>query len=202
MKKKSMIYPTIFMLVLAFVLTFALAALNEFTKPVVAFNAQVEQQAKILYVFDIETPDNEAETISKVFEENVTQEDYWEGMPLYKHEENGQVIAYAVPFNGPGLWGGIEGYVGVDAALEKIIGLDFIQQDETPGLGGRIEEAPYKEQYRDVDISTASQGNYVVNRPAPAGNIDAISGATQTSNFVVNMINEDLDTFINERGGN
>ncbi|MFR7871649.1 MAG: FMN-binding protein, partial [Fenollaria timonensis] len=55
---------------------------------------------------------------------------------------------------------------------------------------------PYKNQFRGLDISNYTDKNIVVNRPASGGNIDAISGATQTSTFVVNMINEDLDEFI------
>ena len=41
-----------------------------------------------------------------------------------------------------------------------------------------------------------------MNNPAPGGNIDAISGATQTSDAVVNMVNEDLANFIEMKGGN
>ncbi len=106
------------------------------------------------------------------------------------------LLAYAVPINGPGLWGSISGYIGVSEDLTKTTGLEFIKQDETPGLGGRITEDAYKNQFRGLDISNYTDKNIVINRPASGGNIDAISGATQTSTFVVNMINEDLDEFI------
>ena len=38
-------------------------------------------------------------------------------------------------------------------------------------------------------------------RPAQGGNIDAISGATQTSTYVENMVNEDLGAFIEDMKG-
>lgn len=201
MNKKSVMYSTVFMVVLAFILTFVLASLNSYTKPIVSFNAKVEKQSKILYVFGIKPENNDGETISKTFDKYVEEEDYKDGFSLYKYKENGEVVAYAVPFDGPGLWGNIEGYVGIDANLSKIVGVDFIKQDETPGLGGRIAEDSYKEQFRSIDISKASEGKYIINHPASGGNIDAISGATQTSNFVVKMINEDLQKFIDERRG-
>ncbi|NMB15255.1 MAG: NADH:quinone oxidoreductase, partial [Gallicola sp.] len=37
--------------------------------------------------------------------------------------------------------------------------------------------------------------------PADGGNVDAIAGATQTSTFVINMLNEDITEFIKSKGG-
>lgn len=199
-KKKSLLYPAIFMLVLSLVLTAILAAINAYTKPIVDFNADIEQKGKILSVFDIDPGSEDSEVIDKVFNENIVEEDY-EGKPLYLYQENGETLAYGVPFDGPGLWGGIEGYIGINSELNTITGIEFIQQEETPGLGGRIEEDPYKNQYRNLDISSPIGERYVINRPQEGGNIDAISGATQTSTFVQNMINEDLKAFIDSRGG-
>lgn len=199
-KKKSMLYPTLFMLVLSVVLTAALAALNAFTKPIVEFNSDIELKQKILYVFNIDTPSSDAEVIDKTFKDNVTEEEF-NGKKVYVQNEEGNVKAYAVPFDGPGLWGGIEGYIGVTQDLSKVTGVDFTKQEETPGLGGRIEEAPYKEQFRDLDISKIENNSPIINRPANGGNVDAISGATQTSTFVMNMINEDLMEFIGSRKG-
>ncbi len=199
-KKQSFLYPAIFMIVLSAILTFALAFLNEQTKPVVAMNQEVELQSKILYVFDIDTPSDDPEEISRVFEENVEEEEY-NGQSLYKHVENGETVAYAVPFDGPGLWGSIDGYVGVTEDLTTTTGIEFITQSETPGLGGRIGEEPYKSQFRGIDISNPQGDRLIVARPAQGGNIDAISGATQTSTYVENMVNEDLGAFIEDMKG-
>lgn len=194
-KKKSIVYPVVFMFALALLLTLALAFLNEVTAPVVEFNQDIELKKKILNVFDILPSDADATTIDKVFKDNVVSEDY-DGKNLYIYKNGEEALAYAVPINGPGLWGSISGYIGVTNDLTKTTGLEFIKQDETPGLGGRITEDAYKNQFRGLDISNYTDKNIVINRPASGGNIDAISGATQTSTFVVNMINEDLDEFI------
>lgn len=194
-KKKSIVYPVVFMFALALLLTLALAFLNEVTAPVVEFNQDIELKKKILNVFDILPSDADAAAIDKVFKDNVVSEDY-EGKNLYIYKSGEEALAYAVPINGPGLWGSISGYIGVTNDLTKTTGLEFIKQDETPGLGGRITEDAYKNQFRGLDISNYTDKNIVINRPASGGNIDAISGATQTSTFIVSMINEDLDEFI------
>ena len=199
-KKKNMLYPVVFMIILAGALTMILALINGVTLPVIEFNQEIELKQKILSVFDILPEEAAPEEIDKIFSENLTEEEF-EGETVYVLEENGTPAAYAAPFNGPGLWGSIEGYMGVTSDLQNVTGIEFIKQDETPGLGGRISEPEYKEQYRDLDISNPATGNLFVSRPAEGGNVDAIAGATQTSTFVINMLNEDIAKFIESRGG-
>lgn len=199
-KKKNLVYPVVFMLVLTAVLTAILAFINDATLSQVQFNEEIELKQKILYVFNLLPENASPEEIDTLFNENVTSEDY-EDTLLYSLSENGEVTAYAVPFSGPGLWGSINGYVGISSDLETILGVEFIKQEETPGLGGRIGEAEYKDQYRDLDIAGASASELFINRPASGGNVDAIAGATQTSTFVTNMLNADLEEFINNMKG-
>lgn len=199
MKNKSLTYPIIFMTLLTVVTVFILAFLNQSTLAKVEENQNLELRRKILYVFDMyEEGKTSDEEVNKLFEEHVKESD-WNDSKLFTLMDGSSEKAYAVPFSGPGLWGSITGYIGVDADMTKVTGVEFITQSETPGLGGRISESPYKEQYRDVDISNATD-KYIINRPALGGNVDAIAGATQTSTFVQNMINEDLKAF--DQGGN
>ena len=200
MKKKSVAYPIVFMLILSAVLVFVLAFINKLTTPKIEFNSEIELKSKILYVFDIPVDSENPEEIDKVFNENIEEKDY-EDTKYYVYKKGDEVEAYAVPIEGPGLWGTITGYIGVNKDFTETTGIEFIKQDETPGLGGRISEAPYKEQYRGIDISTPTDGKYVINKPANGGNIDAIAGATQTSTFVTGVINDDLQTFIEKEGG-
>lgn len=194
-KKKSMLYPVVFMVVLTALLIGFLAVLNQVTTPVIAFNQEVELKRKILSVFDLLEENMTDEKVNEVFNKEITEEKA-DGKTIYILSDK----AYAVPFDGPGLWGNIDGYLGITKDLKTVTGIEFINQSETPGLGGRISESPYKEQYRGLDISHPQEGKIVINRPAPGGNIDAISGATQTSTFVTDMINEDIQKFIEERG--
>lgn len=199
-QKKSFFKPIVFMILLSAILTFILAFVNDATYEKIVSNTKLELMEKILYVFDIDYEKDNPDAIIKTFDENIKEEDY-NGNSLFIYEpEDGEIKGYAVPVNGPGLWGSISGYLGINSDFTKILGVDFTKQDETPGLGGRIEEEDYKSQYRDLDISDKKE-NFIINNPAPGGNIDAISGATQTSTFVVDLINKDLKTFIDDMGG-
>lgn len=199
-KKKSFIYPVVFMLVITGVLTFLLAVINHVSLPVIEFNQEIELKQKILTVFDVLPENATPEEIDKLFNDNIKEEEF-NDTPLYILEKDGTTVAYAVPFNGPGLWGSIDGYLGINADLKTVTGIEFIKQEETPGLGGRIAEPEYKAQFKGLDISDSSSGEIIINRPAPGGNVDAITGATQTSTFVTNMLNEDVMAFIKAREG-
>lgn len=196
--RKSSAYPIIFMLILSFILTFLLAGLNELTLPLVKKNQELEIQEKILYVFQIEPASSSPEDIASSFNENVKVEEY-DGSEMYVYDDGSGVKAYAFPFKGPGLWGTIQGFLGISSDFSQITGIEFTDQSETPGLGARIEEREYKDQYRDVDISS-SDGNTFV-ESSPQGQIDQISGATQTSEAVIKMVNKDLKTFIETSQG-
>ncbi len=201
MKKKSILYPIVFMTILTAVITMALAFLNESTLATVQENEDLALRRKILYVFNLYDDKTSDDEVIKIFNDRVLEDKNSDGEIIYVLNDGSTPVAYAVPFSGPGLWGSIIGYIGIDSDLSKITGIEFIVQNETPGLGGRISEAPYKEQFRNVEISKSSQ-NYVISRPAPGGNIDAVAGATQTSTYVQNMVNEGLAKFFSEGGGN
>ncbi len=83
--------------------------------------------------------------------------------------------------------GTVEGYAAISADNSELLGIDFVSHSETPGLGGRISEEPFKEQFRNLDLTNAKGGEYIVYRPAPDGNVDSIAGATLTSKSVSNF---------------
>lgn len=200
MKKESNVYPVIFMTVVTAITVLILAFVNQSTMATRIDNKNLEERRKILYVFDkYDENQTSDEEVNQIFENEVKTETDSKGREIYILEENGEEKAYAIPFEGPGLWGEIIGYIGLNSDLEHITGVEFFKQSETPGLGGRISEAPYKEQYRGVEIGK-DNSPYIINKPAPGGNIDAIAGATQTSTFVQNMINEGIDFFLQEGG--
>lgn len=198
--KKSFSYPIIFMAFITAIFTFILAFLNYSTADKIAFLQDTELRRKILYVFDIPISSENPEDIAKTFRENVEEETIDEDR-IFFIRENDEIKAYAIPVSGAGLWGNIEGYVGISADLSHIVGLDFTEHSETPGLGGRISEDEYKNQFRGLDLSQGEEGKYIIYRPAPGGNVDAITGATLTSKSVSNFLNEDIHRFIKERKG-
>lgn len=194
--KKPFFYPVIYMVIVTAVFIAILATFNYLTADTINFNNENEIKSKILYIFNI-LPDNEnPKQIENIFDQKIKAKSF-NKISGYALIENNEEVAYAIPINGPGLWGSITGYIGLNKDFTKITGIDFVTQSETPGLGGRISESEFKEQFREIDIKEPINGSYIISRPQPNGNIDAISGATQTSAAVVKFINEDLNEFFN-----
>ncbi|MDR7857245.1 FMN-binding protein [Tissierella sp.] len=199
--KKSFSFPIIFMVILTAFFTFILAFLNYSTADKISFNKELELNKKLLYIFDITPSSGEPDEISQAFMDNIGSIPF-DDEPLYVHHgENEEVLGYAVPINGSGLWGSIEGFVGISSDYSTILGLDFTSHSETPGLGGRISEEWFREQFRGIDITAAKNGEYIIYKPASGGNVDAIAGATLTSKSVSNFVNDDIYNFIRLRKG-
>ena len=189
--KKGHIYTLVFMVVLSAVLVFALAAAYEAFKPNIAANQRLKEERAVLYAFGLDQglEDREVhDTFTRLIKEGEAK-----GKQVYVYEEEGQVKGYAFPFEGAALWGGLSGYLGVTADLGQTTGLVFTKQNETPGLGGRIDETWYKEQFRglplhqDTTLRYGQQADY---------QLDAISGATQTSAAVLRTVNQLLHDVI------
>ena len=194
--KNSFMYPILFMTAVTAVFITVLAGLNFATADTIAYNQESELQQKILYIFDILPEGGKEKDIERVFNEKVIVKQ-WGELKGYALIQGGQETAYAVPINGPGLWGSIIGYLGLNKDYTEIIGIEFVVQSETPGLGGRISENSYKEQFRGIDILGKTE-NFIISSPEPNSNVDAIAGATQTSASVVKLINEDIKLFLQE----
>ena len=194
--KNSFIYPIIFMMAVTAIFITVLAGLNFVTADTISFNQESQLQQKILYIFDILPEGGMEKDIERVFNESVIEKE-WGDLKGYALVEGGQEIGYAVPINGAGLWGSITGYVGLNKDYTEIIGIEFVTQSETPGLGGRISENSYKDQYRGIDISGKTD-NFIISSPQPDSNVDAIAGATQTSAAVVKIVNENIQLFFRE----
>lgn len=197
--KKSFIFPILFMILITAFFTAILAFLNYSTADVIAFNQETELRKTILYVFNIEIPFNEPEKIGEVFNEYI-REEVINGKKVFVAEDEDNIIGYAFPISGTGLWGTVEGYAAVSKDYDELLGIDFVSHSETPGLGGRISEEWFKEQFRGLQLNDDS-GNYIIYKPAPGGNVDAIAGATLTSKSVSKFINENIHEFIKENKG-
>lgn len=191
--KKSFTYPIIFMILITAFFTLVLSLLNYTTKDVIAQNAQTDEWKTLLYVFDIDYPEDDDKRIEELYEKHLEQLEV-EDTTIYKAEKDGKELGYAFPVEGNGLWGTIEGYAAVDKNVSTLLGVDFVSHSETPGLGGRIDEMWFKDQFRDIDLEGQSE-NYLEYKPATDGNIDAITGATLTSKSVKNILNEDIEEF-------
>lgn len=195
MNKQSLLYTIVFTFVVCFAFVALLAVANDLTAERVEQNAIVAQQRAILTAMGISYETDEE--VLSLFEDVEQQE--IDGTTVYVTEQDDTRI-YAMSFRGGGVWGPIVGILAMDSSLETIYGIEIISHDETPGLGGRITEDAWKQQFRDRPVP---EGTLEVVRGGSAGEgeVAAITGATGTSNNMERILNETIEQFRDLLGG-
>jgi len=182
-KKKQVLYPVVFMVLLTVFFTFLLSFINLATSETIEEQQALVVQRSILYVFNLDSNASDEE-VQESFSDAIdiqTKDD----RSIYIYKENNQVKGYAFEFSGKGLWGTITGHIAITPDHKEILGINFVSHSETPGLGGRIDEDDFKDQFRNLVMADPT---IVLNKDT-GGNLDAISGATLTSLAVRDMVN-------------
>ena len=111
-------------------------------------------------------------------------------LPVYIFK-NGVTV---VPCYGAGLWGPIWGYVGFEGDLKTIKAVCFGHKGETPGLGAKIADEPsFAEAFIGKQVGNGAVLFEIAkpaNRVTENNGVDAISGATITSQALGNTLNQ------------
>ena len=87
--------------------------------------------------------------------------------------------------------------VGI-ASDGTVKGIEMLEISETAGLGMKADEAEFKDQFKDKNVQKFT---YTKTGEDGDDKIDAISGATITTNAVTNAVDSALVYFQNELGG-
>jgi electron transport complex protein RnfG len=158
----------------------SLAWINEITKPKILTQQEDELNRGLYSVL----PGSADGIIAPVKKNDTTQ--YYIG---YKDKDRKQLIGYAFTVESTGYSSKIQTLVGVDSTY-TIYSIRVLYQQETPGLGTRIEEIKsggttpwWQDQF---------SGKYAVGVAVDKdnGEIEAITGATITSRAVANGISQ------------
>ena len=111
-------------------------------------------------------------------------------LPVYIFK-NGVTV---VPCYGAGLWGPIWGYVGFEQDLRTIKSVCFGHKSETPGLGAKISDDPtFAEKFigqQRGEGKVLFEVTKAANRETENNGVDAISGATITSQSLGRTLNQ------------
>jgi len=135
----------------------------------------------------IENAKNDA--VKSMLKEQFTEMDdysYDEKLDFYTVFLNGEIVGYAFIAVANGYGGPIELIVALESNFlqeDEIIihGISVVSHSETPGLGEKIVEASFSDQFTGInfnDVALTRDG----------GKIDAISGATVSSSAVVDSV--------------
>ncbi|MCB9399249.1 MAG: NADH:ubiquinone reductase (Na(+)-transporting) subunit C [Acidobacteria bacterium] len=121
-------------------------------------------------------------------------------------QPNGTPEAYVIPIEGYGLWDIIKGYMALEPDLNTVKGITFFEHKETPGLGARIEEDWFKQQFIGKKILddqghltsiTVVRGKVAeqIQGDEAVHYVDGISGATLTGKGVNQFLRENLASY-------
>ncbi|MBN2794186.1 MAG: FMN-binding protein [Clostridia bacterium] len=193
-KKKQILFPVLFMVVLTAIFTFVLATINEVTTDIISEQQELSIQKSIFYTFNISLEGLSDQEIQDKFEASFEKTKV-NDRTYYTYTKENKVQGYAVQISGKGLWGTITGHVAFSPDHEKILGLNFISHSETPGLGGRIDEDEFKDQFRSITLDREPYFSYGTDI---GGNVDAITGATLTSLAVRDILNGEIPKILEE----
>jgi Na+-transporting NADH:ubiquinone oxidoreductase subunit C len=198
MNKESFLYVVIFTFVVAFVFVFIIALADNATSERVAQNQKLVTAQAFLNA--VGEPETDGITALSTFADLFSGV---EGESIARANINGQNLLVK-QFSGQGLWGTVTGVIAVDDSVQRIIGLDIISHAETPGLGGRIEEDWFKDQFRGESIPadglSVRKGEGGSDSDPNNGVVDGVTGASLTSASMEVMINNEIETLRKEAG--
>lgn len=165
-----------------------LSAVYSVTKP----RIEAQKQFAIENALTVALPTADKNAIEPVYRDGDIN--YYKA---YKTEEKKSAIGYAYIARGPGYSSVVETMVGVDTT-GRIMGLEVLDQKETPGLGTKIEQVRYGESdpwftRQFIDKKAAN-----VDLKKDGGTIDAITGATISSRAVTHSIADGYKTLQNQ----
>lgn len=199
MKTNTNSYTIIYSIVIVVIVAFLLAFVYQVLKPTQDANVALDTQKQILNALNLRNLDNEAAAAK--YQEVVKAEKEIDGQKYYECNIDGQKkTVYTV--KGMGLWGGINGFIAVDADNNTIYGVYFNHEGETAGLGAEIKDnIKWQEKFKGKKIHKDGEAGIAlgVKKDVSAtdpNNVDAVTGATLTSNGVDQMLKEGLSKFI------
>ena len=190
--KKEIWMVTILVLV-ATVSAGILGFVNVTTRPIIKRNELQNLRESVLKSVNIQyEPDN----LTVAFESEINVEEI-KGKEYYlRYDHEGELTEVAFEISGSGFQGPISAIISLKPDLETIIGLEVLDQQETPGLGARITEEEFLKQFNEKVIRPEL---LVVTDAGNAKNrVDAITGATRTSKAIQGIINDTVSEVRNK----
>ncbi|HOI46890.1 MAG TPA: FMN-binding protein [Bacilli bacterium] len=169
-----------FVLIMGAITSIFLVGMDALTKDRILANQEAELKSTILDAYNISY---NLTNIHTVFDSSVTKETR-DGITFYIDQVSGSV---SYVFEGGGVWGPIIGVITLQNDFETIVKITILQQEETPGLGGVVAETQYLANFIGKKMLPSIQ--IIKNATDSPNEVNAISGATRTSNAFANILN-------------
>jgi Na+-transporting NADH:ubiquinone oxidoreductase subunit C len=202
---KKRFFSVFYMFLLTLFFTSVVSAVKLLNEERIEINEKVKFQRVVLEVLGVPVKDivSDVELI-RIFEQRVKSVTVQDRVLFEGYEEDGRTLAgYAFPVGGPGFWGPINAMVAVDPQGTSILGIAFYRHSETPGLGARISERWFTEQFKGLRLFPLEEEKKIFYlKPEGTGaapnELDAVTGATGTGRAVEAFLNRELDRVLRD----
>lgn len=198
MNKKSPVYVLSFMAAICVVFGTGISVVNYATQGLLARNAAMHRNRVLCRAFQLDVAGSSAEAYQQAVDAALRTSAV-AGRTVYECVAPGKESVGFVA-GGMGFWDRIDVVLALTPDLHTILNVQVLDQKETPGLGARIEEAWFTDQFKGLSVAweaPAESRILVGANPAPnaANEVDAITGATQTSMALMRFLNDELAAF-------
>ena len=147
----SNVYTFVYMTIVVIIVAVLLALANQALKPRQDANILLDKQKQILGALKVDFSQADPAEVYYTLVQDTLK---YENAEVYVANLNG-AIKYVLPLEGKGLWGGIGGYLALDVDKNTIYGVNFNHESETPGLGAKIVDMPFRAQFEGKHIRNA-----------------------------------------------
>ncbi|MFO7750862.1 MAG: FMN-binding protein [Desulfobacteraceae bacterium] len=191
--RNSNLFQAWLVLLLSLVFGMSLAGVEIALKPKIEANKIRETMAKIPGVVLGSDRAHAMETAGKTLDiEPMTVEAGGKFYRVYQASfDDGSLAGFVTKASAQGYADKIELLVGVDAHVTRITGVFVLDQKETPGLGNKIVEEQWLDQFEGRSLSSPLV--VVKTRAEQDHEIDAVSGATISSRCVAGIVNQTVE---------
>ena len=146
---------------------------------------------------EFETVEFDADTAASLLSENGYTSDVITEI-AEGTDASGETVGYVISVQSSEAYdGSLSLSVGI-ASDGTVKGIEMLEISETAGLGMKADETEFKDQFKDKNVQKFT---YTKTGEDGDDKIDAISGATITTNAVTNAVDSALVYFQNELGG-
>lgn len=191
-KKSSILTNTIVILLVTFVAVAGLAVVYQVTKEPIATAEANAKAAVYEAVFSEAASFTEVENAEVLIENTYTtfdedRDDCSVDEVLIAESKSGEALGYVIAATSPNGYGG-DIQIAVGISNEGVItGFNVISNSETAGLGSKCTNADFTSQFEGKNAGILK---YTKTGAVADDEIDAISGATRTTNAVTQAVNK------------
>jgi Na+-transporting NADH:ubiquinone oxidoreductase subunit C len=204
-KKESILYVVAFTFIICVAFVIVLAVANQLTIARVNANKSYASHYAVLKAFGLADETASRADVESLYSSQVKElQTTPAGSAAYSTSLNGSTYV-AVKMTAAGLWGPITAILAADPKAERVLGFAILDQQETPGLGGRIGEPWFTEQFKGEKVGADGiikvvQGSGKGDLDKENSRVDAVSGASRTSDFVQSLVAKSL-AMVKQIGG-